>query len=85
MTLWTDTEPVDVLGFRAETLGNTTRRDFRLAAGTPGDIKLQPVWWRRRNATELVCWILFISNVLCSYLMFNVITAPFFLKTKKSV
>ena len=49
MSLWTNWEPTDVIGFRAETLENTTRRDFRLAEGTPGDIALQPVWWRRRD------------------------------------
>jgi len=39
--------PVALVAYRAVTLGNDTRRDFRLASGTPGDISQHPVRWRQ--------------------------------------
>jgi PhoPQ-activated pathogenicity-related protein len=43
----TNPPPVELFAYRAVTLGNDTRRDFRLIAGTPPDIAGHPVPWRR--------------------------------------
>lgn len=43
----TDPPPLNVTAYRAVTLANDTRRDFRLASGTPDDISIHPVIWRQ--------------------------------------
>jgi PhoPQ-activated pathogenicity-related protein len=45
--LQTNPIPVQLLAYRAVTLGNDTRRDFRLASGVPGDVNQHPVRWRQ--------------------------------------
>jgi PhoPQ-activated pathogenicity-related protein len=42
----TNPAPLEVFAYRAVTLGNDTRRDFRLASGTPPDLVRHPVRWR---------------------------------------
>jgi PhoPQ-activated pathogenicity-related protein len=43
----TNPAPLEVFAYRAVTLGNDTRRDFRLASGTPPDLVRHPVRWRQ--------------------------------------
>jgi PhoPQ-activated pathogenicity-related protein len=43
----TNPPPVELFAYKAVTLGNDTRRDFRLASGTPSNIVQHPVPWRR--------------------------------------
>lgn len=44
--------PLELFAYRAVTLGNDTRRDFRLASGTPPDIVQHPVHWRQDITIE---------------------------------